>query len=76
MVDFSTTLKIAYISGCDPVVVSPLPFVVVRVVDMCFDASCTPAECGMTLCTPHLVASFDFINPGCTFGTWFGIVVE
>lgn len=76
VVEFPATLEIAYVAGCDTVVVAPLPFVVVWVVDVGFDATCAPAEGGMTLGTPHLVTAFDFEDTGGAFGAGLGVFVE
>ena len=56
MIDFSATLEIAYIAWCYTSITSSLPFVVMWIMDMGFDASGAPAKSGMTLSTPHLVA--------------------
>ena len=63
-------------SGCDSVVHSALPFVEVRVMDIGFDESSSPRECGMALCAPHLVTPFYFEDAGSAFGAWFGVIVE
>jgi len=44
------------------------------IVDTSFDASSTPAERGMTLSTPNLIATFDLEYPGGAFGAWLSIL--
>lgn len=76
MGDFLATLEISNVSGYDPIVGSALPFVIMWIVDMGFDASGAPAECGMALGAPHLVAAFDFVDSCAAFGAGFGVFVE
>ena len=76
MSDFSATLKIAYIAWCYTSIISTLPFVIMWIVNMGFDASGAPAECGMTQGAKHLITPLYFVDPGGAFGTRFGIFVE
>ncbi len=71
-----TTSGIISLGARDVFACSAHPFVIMWIVDVCFDFAGRPIESGVTLDAPHLVASGDAVDAGFASRTRFCVGVD